>query len=105
MCRRCKYSVKNGGKRFKTRCVRFLTTAIGDIGTYIYFGNTTDNPYNIDEWNKFNQFLKNVKINGSIFRNVLLFMLTNDASAYTNEWGDETIEPLTAEESRKLKRI
>lgn len=30
-------------------------------------------------------------------------MLTNDSSTYTNEWGNETIDPLTEEEKQKIK--
>lgn len=96
-------ALKTGARDLKHAVLDFLTTAIGETGTYFYFGDTTDSPYNIGEWIKFNQFLKNTKINGSIFRDVLLFMLTNDTSTYASEWGGETIAPLTAEEKQKIK--
>lgn len=90
-------------RTLKHAVLQYLTTAIGEIGTNIYFGDTSDIPYNLDEWILFNQFLTNVKINGTIFRDVLLFMLTNDSSTYANEWGNETIDPLTEEEKQKIK--
>lgn len=96
-------ALKTGARDLKHAMLSFLTTAISEIGSYIYFGDTTDIPYSIDEWLQFNQFLKNTKINGSIFRDAILFILTNDSSTYSNEWGGETVAALTAEEKQKIK--
>ena len=95
--------LKTGARDLKHAVLDFLTTAISEIGTLVYFGETTDIPYSIDEWIRFNQFLKNVKINGGVFRDAILFILTNDGSTYASEWGGETVEALTAEEKQKIK--
>lgn len=96
-------TLKTTAKDLKNAMLDFLTTSIAEIGTDVYFGDTTASPYIVSEWLQFNQFLKNIKINGNIFRNVILFMLTSDSSKYSSKWGNETIATLTEEEKQKIK--
>lgn len=90
-------------KTLKNAILQYLTTSITDVGTNIYFGDTNDIPFSFAEWDKFNQFLENVKISARIFRHVILFMFTNDSSVYGSEWGGDPVAPLTDEEKQKIK--
>mgnify|MGYP003288092810 CR=1 FL=1 len=90
-------------RTLKAAIFHFLTTPINEVGTNIYFGETSDIPYNPVEWAKFNDFVNNVRINARIFRSVILFMFTNDSSKYGSEWGGESVACLTDEEKQKIK--
>lgn len=96
-------TLKTGSRDFKHAMLDYLTKPIGDIGGYVYFGDTTDTPFSITEWLQFNAFLKNIKINGALLRDVILFILTGDSNTYSSDWGTESVATLTSEEKQKIK--